>query len=249
MGRENLAKTAFDLPREPETTDILRVLSRRVKLSIRTHVPAKVIAYDAATQKATVEVATKQVVKVVDLRRIPPDAESVEGVPPTATATRRAFILPNVPVVWPRTIAGYITFPLVAGDTGELHVGDRDLTAWIKAGVASRPVQLRTHDLADSVFHPGLHADTNPITPATSSTATVVAGTAQVQIGSTLATESATKAESLLTALIAAVTAAPTVPMDGGASFKSGLLAQLATMQAQLGTPAGIGSTKVKVDS
>ena len=75
----------------------------------------------------------------------------------------------------------------------------------------------------------------------------MIEGTPQVKIGR-LAVESITKAETLMTALIAAVTATATVPFDGGASFKSTLLAQLTIMQGLIGTPAGIGSVKGKVE-
>ncbi len=241
MSRENRAIDPFDLPPNPQLADLLRAIGRQVKLSVRTHVPARVVVYDPATQTATVQVEILQVVRYTDLTRLPPGAVPT-GTPPNAEAMLPPIQIVKVPVVWPRTLAGYVTFPLVPGDTGELHVSDRSLEQWRLAGMPTDPGLAFTHALKDSVFHPGLHPDTAPITPPTDLTATVVEGTL-VKLGRLAMTDSVAKAEAFLAELITAVTASATGSNDGGAMFKTNLLTNLGKI-----LPATIGSTKVKVE-
>jgi hypothetical protein len=240
-GAENRAVTPFHPPRDADWPDVFKAFARRLKLAMRTHVPAKVLAYNPATQKAVVEVAIQQVVKVTDPARIPAGTQILKGVPPNAEAVLMPFKLVDIPVAWPRTAAGYITFKLATGDTGELHVMDRSIEQWILLGQATDPVLAFTHALKDSVFHPGLHSDIDPIVPPTSLLGTVVEGTPSILLGAA-ATESAVKAASLVTALVQAVTASATGSMDGGATFKANLITQLGTILA------AISSNKVKVE-
>lgn len=205
MSVEN-ASGVYDTNRQPELADLLRLLKRDVKLTLRTHAPASVVVYDPVRQLATVQVAHIPVVRVVALDDIPIGAVSVSGTPPNAEATMPPIQLVDIPVAWPRTLAGYITFPLVPGDTGELHVSDRSMEAWRLAGIPTDPQLSFTHHLKDSVFHPGLHADTQPIVPPTDLTATVVEG-AQIKLGRT-AVSSLAKADILISAIDTALTAA-----------------------------------------
>lgn len=234
----------FTLPNEPDLPDLLRVLSRHVKMAIRTHVPAQVVAYTPGpVNKATVLVQTLRVVPVTDPTKLPATMVSISGVPPNAKATLAPLTIPNVPVALQVGTQGGVTHPLTPGDFGMLHVSDRSLSAWLLAGAPCDPVLAATHALADSVFYPGLHPDVAPA-PATAfdPAATVLFAAAQAKLGDNTAVESVTKAESLLLALIQAVTAAPVGAMDGGATFKAGLISQLSAI-----LPAQIGSVKVKV--
>lgn len=217
MGAENQSRDPFDLPQEPTLADLFRTAIRNAKLQIRTHLPAKVVAYDPALQKVTVEVGSLQVVRVSDAERLPKTVQSMKGTPPNAEATMLPLVLQLIPVAWPRTSSGYLTFPLSTGDTGELHVQDRSLEQWLTAGLATDPVLAFTHALKDSVFHPGLHSDTSPISPPTDLTATVLDGTV-VKIGRG-ANEAIAKANPLIAALDAFASAVPSPP-DGGAAIQ-----------------------------
>lgn len=176
MPGDSANRDPFDSGPEPTLTDLLRAFARSIKLSIRTMVPGKVLVFDNVNQLAKVEVAHLPVVRVRDPQRIPPNMLSMKGTPPDAEATLKPIILPEVPVVFPRTAAGYITFPLFPGDTGSLHMSDRSLEAWLLAGIATDPALAYTHALKDAVFFPGLHPKTAPITPAPALTATVIEG-------------------------------------------------------------------------
>ena len=223
MGGENRAGDAWDIPNDPELEDLLKALKRSLKLQIRTHLPGKVVAYNPATQTATIEVGSLQVVKVRDPALLPTRLLVLKGTPPNAEATLQPLQLLEIPVVWPRTKAGYVTFPLVAGDTGELHIQDRSLEQWLLLGQATDPVLAFTHSLKDGVFHPGLHAKSDPIVPPTDLTAAVLDHTAMIKIGR-LATEAITKAETLITVMDAAWAAATPTANDGGANLKSTFL-------------------------
>jgi hypothetical protein len=241
-GRENRSVDPWDLPQDPTLEQLLRHVARNIKLSIRTHVPAAVIAYDATRQRATVQVQILQVVRIVDPARVPTQVLTVKGRPPNAEGTLKPLQLFNIPVVWPRTNAGYITFPLAAGDTGELHVSDRSLELWMQQGIPTDPQLAFTHALKDSVFHPGLHSDTNPIVPPTDATATVVEGTASVKIGSA-AIDAIARAPALLAVLDAFVGATP-VPNDGGLALQTAVKAVYTTANQR----ALIAALKGKVE-
>jgi hypothetical protein len=247
MGRENVSPDPYTLPQQPELDDLLRVLGRAIKLQVRTHVPAMVVGYvPPPINKATVMVQTLQVVRVTDPTRLPANVVSVSpDAPPNTLATLAPIQLVNIPVALAVGTQGGVTYPITAGDYGMLHVSDRSLAAWLLAGAPCDPVLAATHALGDSVFYPGLRPDTSPIPPtAADPAATVVYGAAQVKLGDNTAVESVTKAESLLLALVTAVTAAPVGSIDGGATFKAGLIAQLSAI-----LPAQVGSVKVKVSA
>jgi len=178
-GRENAAPSPYELPKDASMADIARQIQRLTKLSIRTHTPATIVTYDPARQVATLTVDHRQAVKVVDevqLARVAAKGATVVGVPPNAVATLPPLRLVDIPVVFPRTQAGYVTFPLAAGDTGQLHVSDRSLAQWRALGVPSDPLLSETHSLADAVFYPGLSPAARPIVPPTDIAATVVEG-------------------------------------------------------------------------
>lgn len=183
------ARETHDASAAGETlTDILMRVRRATELGLRVAAPARVTAYNPATQRAELV-----------LEQLPVLATDEGGVPQPPIA------LPAVPVAWPRTAAGYLTLPLVAGDTGLVVFADRGLSEWLRLGIPGDPITRRTHDLADGVFFPGLHADTAPITPPTSLAASVLEGPL-VWLGSA-ATQPAVLGTLLQTALNAYATA------------------------------------------
>lgn len=247
MPGRDINPSPFVLPEKPALEDLMRILARTVRLSIRTHVPGKVLAYNPAQNKATVEVQTLQVVRVTDATRIPSTALAVEGAPPNATATLAPIILTNIPVALPVGALGGVTWPVNAGDFGMLHVSDRSLSAWLLAGAPTDPVLATTHALADSVFYPGVSPDTSPV--GVDPAATVVRAGTTLKLGSNAAAQSAAIAEQLVatvdTALAAAISAAAAITPPAG----DGGSAALAAFQTAWNTAkANIASTKVKVD-
>jgi hypothetical protein len=214
MGTRENRTGIFEMPNEPELPDLFRIALQNLRLSMRTHTIANVVAYNPATQKVTVTVDILQVVK----DNITPATPAQ----PNPVKIQTPITLTDLPVAWPRTSSGYLTFPITPGDKGELHVQDRSLEAWLSLGQATDPVAAWTHNLADSVFHPAIFNDANPITPPTDPTATVLDGTALVKVGRN-ATEFMVKASTFIALMDAMITAAvaaaaPIVPPagDGG---------------------------------
>lgn len=255
-GQDGGVKDPYDLSKNPSLADLFRAHERKIKLEIRTSIPATVVSFNPApvpgpvppgtggNATVTVLVSTLSVNRVANSLMIPKTAVLVNL--PRREATNAPVQLVNIPVEFPGSQSGGLTWNILPGDTGRLIVSDRCMARWLADGVPHDPVMATTHGLVDSVFVPGLRSLASAL-GVVDITATVLEGTTLVKLGG-LAVESVTKAESLLLALINAVTATATVPMDGGASFKTSLLAQLALIQAQIGTPAGVGSVKVKVE-
>ena len=168
MGTRENRTGIFEMPNEPEIPDLFRIALRGLRLSMRTHTVCTVVSYNPATQKVTVLVDILTVVKNLITPATPID--------PNPTSKQTPITLKDIPVGWPRTSQGYLTFPLTPGTKGELHVHDRSLEAWLSLGLATDPIAAWTHNLADSVFHPAVFNDANPITPPTSLTHAVLEG-------------------------------------------------------------------------
>ncbi len=170
---------------------LLKLRERNVALESRVAAPVRVILYYPATQKVDLRIENLPVRFVGD--------EEVPDAP---------ILLPQVPVRWPRTGAGYITFPLVPGDTGHVVFTDRCLGQWLLTGNPGAPVDPlngRTHSLGDAVFEPGLHTDSDPIVPPTSLAATVVEGPlVQLGVGATQFVALAATLHSYLVAMFTA---------------------------------------------
>lgn len=218
--------TALRAPRDaPGLSDVVKVAIRNEKLRIRTALPARIVTYDAARQIAEVQLELLAVMNTE-----------------TGEQVQKPIKLVEIPVAWPRTAMGYLTFPLAPNDTGLVIVSDRSIDKWTTQGVTTDPGFNHTHNPIDGVFYPGLHPDTAPIVPPTSGSDTVLEGTTAIQLGAGatlfVALESLVAAQ--LTVLSAAISAGAITPGDGGAAFKASLIAALA------GWPATMASTKVK---
>lgn len=157
---------------DPEDLDgLLRASARKLRKDIRTHEPATVKSYDPETRRVTCTVDALPVIRMLDPSRRPENALEVDG----DIAVLKPIELRDIRVVWPRTKAGFLTFPLVAGDTGILHISSRSLARWYAEGKPVDPVLGVTHQLADAVFTPGVQPDTDPWGP-TDQEATVLHG-------------------------------------------------------------------------
>jgi len=231
----------YDLRETPKLEDLLQKLDRNLRVTIRTSTVGAIAAsaqqplgYDPATQLCSVLV--QQLTVTVN-----PDAPQGQA----STITQPPVLLVNVPVAWPRTNAGYLTFPLTPGDTGELIIQDRSLSEWRSKGIPVDPVDNWTHNRGDAVFHPGLHPDTNPL-PLTDQTATVLEGppVAGVKLGRSAASP-LVKGDQLVAAFntyTAAIAAAgstwagivPPTPISNGA-YIAAVTAATAALQASIG--------------
>jgi len=244
VGQENSESSSYDVVKGG-LEEIFRAHGQKVKVEIRTHIPATVVAYDPTTNRATVTVQHLRVVRVRDLTRPPKAIVALKGVPPDAEATLAPIVLTQIPVAQLVTTRGRFTVPIDPGDTGMLHVSDRALEKWLLSGVPADPGLALTHDLKDSVFYPGLAPVTKPAVPPIDSAATVVDGTPNVKLGS-LAVSPVPRWVQLVAAidaLLAAGNAAGT-----GSPGTTGAAAFAAAQGAWNAAKAGIPSTKVLVE-
>jgi hypothetical protein len=67
-------------------------------------------------------------------------------------------VVKNIPVIWPRTSQGSITFPLQRGDGVLLIFSERSLDEWLSQGGSVAPKDQRTFDLSDAIAIPGLYS-------------------------------------------------------------------------------------------
>lgn len=201
---------------------------------VYTTLPGVVESYSAATRTATVSVGVKR--KLLD--------GSLETIPP----------IQNVRVVLPECGTWEIDFDLTAGDEGLLHFSARSLEVWRQNGGIVDPRDTRKHDLSDAWFVPG--GQSKPRTTAGVSQKMVLRAkdgsvaieldnaTNMVKVGDQTATDFGALASLVatqLTTLKTAISAAPVVAGDGGASFKAVLLAALSSW------PGSVAATKVKL--
>jgi len=169
------------MPAKPALADLHKIYGRRLLLDVRTCTPATVVAYDPATQTATVVADVLAIEKVV--------VALVPGIDPN-TINLEAPLPPVVLTSIPVRIEGagdatsYLSWPILPGCTGELHVHDRSLQQWL-ARVAQAPVDpvaAWTHALQDSVFYPGLTEQIRRIAPPTALDGAVLES-AQIKLG------------------------------------------------------------------
>jgi hypothetical protein len=140
-------------------------LERRTQLNVRTHIPCRVLSYDANKQRVEIELGTVEVAKNQD------GSETVAA----------PIVLPSVPILFPGTADSYINFPIEAGDTGMALICDRSIAAWRTDGKAHPPSLPGLHNLADAVFVPGLRHDGSPLPKATMGG--MVLESASIQLG------------------------------------------------------------------
>jgi hypothetical protein len=70
----------------------------------------------------------------------------------------RMPVIMNVPIVWPRTSAGAITFPLQRGDGVLILFSERSIDEWLTNGKQVTPLDTRQYDLSDAIAIPGCFA-------------------------------------------------------------------------------------------
>jgi hypothetical protein len=214
-------------PDAPDRDDVMHGWFRRYLAALRTATPGRVERYDPATQLADVQPAIRASVEQPD------GSFAYEDTP----------VVPACPVLWPRVGAWGITMPLGPGDTGLLVACDGAIGHWCAGqGDPQYPGDQRRHHLAHSVFIPGLFPDARALeNSGTTGNTNMVLGHdgtgARIELhadgkidlgGAAVDAAVAQLVASQLTTLKNAISAAPVVTGDGGASFKAALVSALA---------------------
>jgi hypothetical protein len=216
---------------QPDDVEIIRTAIRNRLADVRTSIPAIIKSYDAAKQTCTCELST----------RLPAADGTPDQLPP----------LEDVPVTWQRGGGYFCSMPLAAGDAGLLVFCEADFSAWRESGAISDPPQERRHGLY-AYFVPGGCASGKELADAAHDKLvigkdggpSIKIDASGFQIGGPSAQYVAIEAlvAAQLNVLKSAIAGAVVVPTDGGASFKTTLLAALSAW------PASMAATKTKAE-
>jgi len=134
--------------RSPEPQEVLRAAVEYALADVHTALPGRVEVYDAATQKADIKPLIQRLVATEE------GDEILEELP----------VLPQVPVIFPRTTAYHITFPVEPGDHVLLVFNERSIDNFIAGdGEDTDPDEYRMHDLSDAVAFVGFYPDSKAI--------------------------------------------------------------------------------------
>lgn len=123
-----------------EATQIAEQVFDAKKYRIRTHVIAQVVAYDAATNTASVQPVTKAI-RLTD---------------PENITTVQLPQISEVPVLQRGSGKLWLTVAPAVDSYGLLHISDRIIDDWLAAGGIVEPTGIRCHDLSDAIFEPSL---------------------------------------------------------------------------------------------
>lgn len=226
----------------PTMAEALSLIMEARLRELHVAIPARVEAYDAATQKASVQ-------PLIRAKRVDVDGdELVERLP----------LIIGVPVVFPAAGGFRLTFPVVPGDTVLLVFSEASLDVWLQTGGDVDPRDDRRNHLSDAIAIPGLHPFNAAHTGAGSGNMTMGKdGGAQIAITPTevhLGQENAPNAVAVdakvaaalndfKTRLVASFGASAASFLDGGTSLAAAMNLPL----TWAGFPLGVGSSSVKV--
>lgn len=129
--------------RQPTDIEAIREAIESLRTEIRTVMPAEVVRYNAATQRADVQPLIR--------------CRTIDG------KTRDIPQVSSAPVLWPRFAGFDFQGELEPGDTVTLLVADRSLDKWRQTGGRVDPVDTRKHEVNDALVLPSLWPDVNPI--------------------------------------------------------------------------------------
>lgn len=199
---------------------LLRIFGEKLAQSLDDMLPARVVAYDRATNRATVQPLVQMV--------------TTQG-----ERVSRAQV-PSVPVFQYAGGGFVIAFPLVPGDLGWLKAADRDLSLVLQGEPSeAEPNTARTHSFQDGVFYPDVMRswslngdDTERLVIQSTDGATriavgsdVVAVTASSEVTVDAPSLTATVDDAEITASASITLTAPTVTINGAVVVNGALSA------------------------
>lgn len=130
--------------RSPQMDELIDEMIRLQILGIHTSLPARVVDVNKENGKI------KSVDVQLELKNI----------------LKGKFVsfptLRELPIKFPRGGGYVMTFPLKIGDKGAVDFFERSMDEWKQDGREASPRQIRTHDLTDGTFYPGVYSFDNP---------------------------------------------------------------------------------------
>lgn len=227
----------------------MSVLGNMVEEAIRTALraarmalPGKIVSYSSLTQTAEVDIQVE-----IPLNKLNGRSEVLRG----EHIYEELPKLHGVPVGHPRGGGFFVHFPMEAGDFVWVMFSDQSMDEFIRTGTVSKPVDTRSHDLFPYALPASDPSIPNRLTPGLPSDELVVGreGGSEIRFKQNnevhIAGEAdflarADRTESQLQIIVTALTTAVTGSMDGGALYKTNIIALLTD-------PVGsVASDKVK---
>lgn len=219
--------------------ELIRLALDARALDTHTALPCKVLAYNAATQRAQMQPLVT--------RPLPTPSNPV-----TAFLYEVLPVLHEVPVVCGLRGGGCsITLPVLPGDTFLVVFCEADIAGWLATGQLANPDHVRRHGLAGGVAVCGLGADLEPLVSAVDPGIVLTADTIKHgSIAAALALAIAELVELRFTELVAPLINTPPVANDGGAAIQTAVKNALSAAGWTIltGQPPTVGSTKVLTD-
>lgn len=236
--------------RSPEPQEVLRAAVEYALADVHTALPGRIEAYDPATQKADIKPLIQRLVATEE------GDELLEELP----------VLPQVPVIFPRTTAFHITFPVEPGDHVLLVFNERSIDNFVAGdGEDTDPDEYRMHDLSDAVAFIGFYPDSKAIPELSADSlalghadgVSVHVAADKIELGERNAGDAASldslvqtelaRIKNELTAIVNDVNSLKTVfsswvvaPQDGGAALRT---AATAWFGSSIAAPANPGDT------
>lgn len=213
----------------PTLDDVIEEAISRFVTDLHTAIPAKILDYDATTQTCTAQPLIKRASVGEDGERV------VELLPPVNHA----------PVLCIGGNGFAMTFPLTAGDTVLLICSMLSIAKWMSVGQSDPvdPDDDEQFDLTDAIVIPGVRNIANALSTSPTDGMTIGrdGGTANIKITATEiqaggTDELAKKSDNAR--IIYAITNAAVGGADGGATYKTNMIALLA------GYPVGTSTLK-----
>ena len=243
--------------RSPEPQEVLRAAMEYAVGEVHTALPGRIETWDPVTQKANIKPLIQRLVATES------GEELVEALP----------VLPQVPVIFPRTAAYHITFPVAAGDHVLLVFNERSIDKFIAGnGEDTDPDEYRMHDLSDAVAFLGFYPDAKAISELSADSlalghvdgVSVHVAPDKIELGERNASDAAVLDSALqtelgrvknelttlvndITVLKAAFTAWVVNPLDGGAALKAAAAAWYGAILSPPATPGTTASTLVTI--
>lgn len=133
----------------PSGPEVLSEFIKAHLYELRVSMPARVVEYDPATQRVSVQP------EVQDGRFDEDEQREAVTLP----------VLTNVPLVFPGGAGGRITFPIEAGDGVLLIISSSSISRWKAVGGTVDPARDHRHKLEDAIAIPGLFASPPTLAP------------------------------------------------------------------------------------
>jgi hypothetical protein len=127
---------------DPTLRVLLDTWQNSTLLRLNCHRLGTIVSFDPASQTASVQITALAVI---------------------GDQTLAYPVLTDCPVFVASGSTGYLTFPIVAGDTCLILFNDRDIDSWFEAGATTAPNSGRLHDLSDGLVLVGFRHKGNPV--------------------------------------------------------------------------------------